>query len=173
MFTLSRRIVESHRYVAEGKWEDPVSPYLDLQGVELGGKTLGLVGLGAIGSEVAKLASAMGMNVVASDPYVSTERASQVGARLTDLDSLLAASDFVSLHLPASPDTPTLIDSHALETMQTQRLPHQHLHAPGRRRLCPAGGIGEWAASPGPRWTCTKARPCPGTTRCCATPGSF
>ena len=118
MFTLARRVVESHGYVAEGTWEDPVSPYLDLQGVELRGKTLGLVGLGSIGSEVARLSGAMGMKVIASDPYVTPEHATKVGACLTDLDSVLRDSDFVSIHLPATPDTPTIIDGRALGLMR-------------------------------------------------------
>ena len=108
----------SHEYVLGGQWEDPVSPYLDLRGVELRGKTLGLVGLGTIGSEVARLASAIGMKVLASDPYITHElAASRVGASLTDLDTALSSSDFVSVHLPASQDSPSLIDRRALHLM--------------------------------------------------------
>ena len=117
MFSLARRIVTSHGYVSGGQWEDPVSPYLDLRGVELGGKTLGLVGLGTIGSEVARLACAIGMKVLASDPYITHERAARAGASLTDLDTVLRSSDFVSVHLPASPDAPSLIDRRALQLM--------------------------------------------------------
>ena len=118
MFSLGRRIVESHGYVLGGQWEDPVSPYLDLRGVELRGKTLGLVGLGTIGSEVSRLACAIGMKVLASDPYITHGRAARVGACLTDLDTVLSSSDFVSLHLPASPDSPSLIDRRALQLMR-------------------------------------------------------
>ena len=118
MFALARGIVASHRYVAEGRWEDPVSPYLELGGVEVGGKTLGLVGLGAIGSEVSGLAHALGMKVLASDPYVTPKRASQVRACLTDLDTVLRASDFVSIHLPAGAETSGLIDGRALQVMR-------------------------------------------------------
>ena len=117
MFSLGRRIVTSHEYVSGGQWEDPVSPYLDLRGVELRGKTLGLVGLGTIGSEVARLACAIGMKVLASDPYITHERAARAGATLTELDTLLSGSDFVSVHLPASPDAPSLIDRRALQLM--------------------------------------------------------
>ena len=101
MFTLARGIVGAHGYVAGGRWEDPVSPYIDLRGVEVSGKTLGLVGLGKIGSEVARMAGAMGMRVVASDPYIAEEQAAASGACLVELDELLRVSDFVSLHLPA------------------------------------------------------------------------
>jgi len=119
MFSLARRIVTSHRYISEGQWEDPVSPYLDLGGVELRGKTLGLVGLGAIGSEVAQLACAIGMKVSASDPYITQEQAARVGATLADLDTVLSGSDFVSVHLPAIPDAAGLIDRRALQLMGT------------------------------------------------------
>ena len=114
MFTLGRGLVGAHGYVAGGRWEDPVSPYIDLRGVELSGKTLGLVGLGKIGSEVAKMAGALGMGVVASDPYISAEQAEESGACLVELDVLLRVSDFVSLHLPAGADVPTVIDARSL-----------------------------------------------------------
>ena len=119
MFTLARGIVGAHGYVAGGRWEDPVSPYLDLRGVELTGKTLGLVGLGKIGSEVARMAGALGMRVVASDPYITAAQASESGAYLVELDELLRVSDFVSLHLPAGADVPTVIDSRALGLMKS------------------------------------------------------
>ena len=83
----------------------------------MGGKTLGLVGLGTIGSEVARLACAIGMKVLASDPYITHERAARAGATLADLDTVLSNSDFVSVHLPASPDSPSLIDWRALQLM--------------------------------------------------------
>lgn len=118
MFALARGVVGAHGYVAGGRWEDPVSPYLDLRGVELGGKTLGLVGLGKIGSEVAMMAGALGLRVVASDPYITAEQAAQSGASLVELDELLGISDFVSLHLPAGMDVPTVIDSRALGLMK-------------------------------------------------------
>ena len=118
MFTLGRGIVGVHGYVAGGRWEDPVSPYIDLKGVELSGKTVGLVGLGKIGSEVSRIAGALGMKVVASDPYISAEQAAESGACLVALDELLRVSDFVSLHLPAGADVPTVINSRALGLMK-------------------------------------------------------
>ena len=118
MFTLSRRIVGAHGYVVGGRWEDPVSPYLDLRGMELAGKTLGLVGLGKIGSEVAKMAGALGMRVMASDPYMTEGQAVESGASLVELDELLKVSDFVSLHLPAGADAPPVIDGQALGLMK-------------------------------------------------------
>ena len=119
MFTLGRGLVGAHGYVAGGRWEDPVSPYLDLRGVELSGKTLGLVGLGKIGGEVARMAGALGMGVVASDPYITAEQAGESGARLVELDDLLRVSDFVSLHLPAGAEVPTVIDGRALGMMKS------------------------------------------------------
>ena len=118
MFTLARGIVGAHGYVAGGRWEDPVSPYLDLRGVELAGKTLGLVGLGKIGAEVSRTACALGMRVVASDPYITAAQAAESGACLTGLDEALRVSDFVSVHLPADSEGPTVIDSRALGLMK-------------------------------------------------------
>ncbi len=119
MFTLGRGLVGAHGYVAGGRWEDPVSPYIDLRGVELSGKMLGLVGLGKIGSEVARMAGALGMGVVASDPYITAEQAEESGACLVELDELLRVSDFVSLHLPTGGDVPTVIDGRALGMMKS------------------------------------------------------
>lgn len=118
MFALGRGIVGAHGYVAGGRWEDPVSPYIDLGGVELSGKTLGLVGLGKIGSEVSRMAKGLGMEVVALDPYIGKEQAAGSGARLVEADELLRVSDFVSLHLPADADVPPVIDSRALGLMK-------------------------------------------------------
>lgn len=119
MFALGRGIVGAHGYVAGGRWEDPVSPYIDLGGVELSGKTLGLVGLGKIGSEVSRMANALGMKVVASDPYITEEQAAERGASLVEPDELLRVSDFVSLHLPVGADVPTVIDGRALGLMKS------------------------------------------------------
>ncbi|HET7173722.1 MAG TPA: phosphoglycerate dehydrogenase [Nocardioidaceae bacterium] len=80
-------------------------------GVELFEKTLGIVGLGKIGALVAQRMAAFGMTVIAHDPYVQAGRAAQLGVRLVGLDELLAGSDFVSVHLPKTPETVGLIGS--------------------------------------------------------------
>ncbi len=69
MLSLARRIPMAHRYVTEGGWRDPVEPYMTMRGVELAGRTLGIVGLGAIGRRLSAMASALGMTCLAHDPY--------------------------------------------------------------------------------------------------------
>ncbi len=115
MFSLSRRIPQAHGYVATGLWQDPVEPYISMRGVELSGKTLGIVGLGAIGRRLARMARALGMRVVGYDPYVVKPpgRVAMVG-----LESLLRESDFVSIHAPLTPGTEGLIDAQKLSLMK-------------------------------------------------------
>ncbi len=84
------------------------------QGVELHGKTLGVIGLGRIGTLVAQRALAFGMHLTAYDPYVSEDRAHRLGVELLDLDTLLATSDFITIHLPKTPDTAGLIGKEVL-----------------------------------------------------------
>ena len=115
MLSLARRIPAAHRYIADGLWRNPVEPYLSMRGIELTGRTLGAIGLGATGRSLASLASALGMKVLAYDPYVSG-----VGGaiRLTDLDTLLAEADFVAVHAPLTPETRGLIDARRLGMMK-------------------------------------------------------
>jgi D-3-phosphoglycerate dehydrogenase len=91
MLGCARSIPQATMSLKEGKWEKKV-----FKGFELFGKTLGLIGIGRIGTELAKRAKAMGMDVIAYDPFVKTHEI----AKLTDLDEVLVKSDFVSLHLP-------------------------------------------------------------------------
>jgi D-3-phosphoglycerate dehydrogenase len=93
MLAVARNIPQGHAALRDGRWERS-----KLMGVELAGKTLGIIGLGRIGSEVARRARAFEMRVVAVDPYVSRDRAAQLGVEMVDLEALLAQSDFVSLH---------------------------------------------------------------------------
>ena len=88
------------------------------QGVELHGKTLGVVGLGRIGTLVAQRALAFGMKLNAYDPYVSAERAARMGVELVDLDTLLGTADFITIHLPKTPDTAGLIGKEALSKVK-------------------------------------------------------
>lgn len=106
MLALVRRLPQANRMVKGGQWSR--SP--DLQGVELWGKTLGLVGLGRIGGRVAEMARALGMNVLAYDPYISPERAAGLGVTpVESLSDLLRQADVVSLHAPATPETEGLM----------------------------------------------------------------
>jgi D-3-phosphoglycerate dehydrogenase len=89
------------------------------QGVELAGKTLGVVGLGRVGAMVAQRALAFGMRVIAFDPYVSRERAREMGVELMPtLEALLVQSDFVTIHLPRTPETEGLIGERELSLMK-------------------------------------------------------
>lgn len=90
-------------------------------GSEIAGKTLGVIGLGAIGKLVVGAAEALGMQVVGYDPFMDAQRAAAISADMrftTDLDDLLAASDFITIHVPATADTKGMIDANAFATMK-------------------------------------------------------
>ncbi len=105
----ARNIPQAHSALKAGKWERS-----KWEGVELYGKTLGVVGLGKIGALVAQRASAFGMRLIAFDPFISEERARHMGVELVDLDTLLVQSDFISIHLPKTKETTNLLDAAAL-----------------------------------------------------------
>jgi D-3-phosphoglycerate dehydrogenase / 2-oxoglutarate reductase len=105
----ARNIPQAHSALKAGKWERS-----KWEGVELHGKTLGVVGLGKIGALVAQRASAFGMHLIAFDPFISEERARHMGVDLVDLDTLLAQSDFITIHLPKTKETTNLLDAAAL-----------------------------------------------------------
>jgi len=102
----------------EGQWDRKA-----LIGTELFGKTLGIIGLGRIGGNVATRAKAFGMTVIAHDPYISSARADTFDARLVDLETLLRESDIVTLHVPLTPQTTGMIDAAALHRLR----PHAYL----------------------------------------------
>jgi D-3-phosphoglycerate dehydrogenase / 2-oxoglutarate reductase len=110
-----RSVPQAHASVQSGQWDR--KPFV---GYELFGKTLGIVGLGRIGSNVAARAHAFGMNVVAHDPYIPTSRAGALGVELVDFDALLARADIVTLHVPLTPQTKNLIDARALALMKSE-----------------------------------------------------
>jgi D-3-phosphoglycerate dehydrogenase len=93
-------------------------PYLKLKGIGLTGKILGILGLGAIGKEVARRAVAFKMNVIAHDPYLSREKAERIGVRLVDKDTLFREADFVSIHVKVEPKTLALVGKRELELMK-------------------------------------------------------
>ena len=115
MLALARRIPESHYYVKAGRWLNPVLPYIEMRGTELAGRTLGMVGLGAIGRLLADLASALGMTCIAYDPYVD---APPSDVSLRNLDEVLADADFVSIHAPLTDESDGMIDSDKLAHMK-------------------------------------------------------
>lgn len=105
----ARNVPQAHAALTDGRWERS-----QWQGVELADKTLGVIGLGRIGKLVAQRAMAFGMKLIAYDPFVSDERARQLNIELVDLDTLLATSDFVTIHVAKTPETMDLIDAEAL-----------------------------------------------------------
>jgi D-3-phosphoglycerate dehydrogenase len=131
MMALARRIPEADRSVEQGRWERK-----RLLGVELLGKTLGVIGLGKIGREVATRAQAFGMHVLAFDPFLPEEQARMLKVEPADLATLLARADFVTVHTPLTDATRGLIGAEALR-----------LARPGIRLInCARGGIYDEAA---------------------------
>ncbi|HEX7777590.1 MAG TPA: hydroxyacid dehydrogenase [Vicinamibacterales bacterium] len=109
ILALERRVPAADASMKAGHWEKK-----KFTGGEVLGRTLGLVGFGRIGQEVARRAQAFGMNVIAFDPYLSPEAMADAGATPVGLDALLAQSDVISLHAPASPETKHLINRERL-----------------------------------------------------------
>ena len=116
MISLARSIPMADRYVKDGHWLSPDEPYRILRGVELGGKTAGLVGLGAIGKQLASIIQSIGMTVLAYDPYVTDIPA---GVALTDLQSVLMESDFVATLAPITTETKNMLDASMLSKMKS------------------------------------------------------
>ncbi len=113
MLALARHIPQANSSTHEGKWEKS-----RFMGIELTGKLLGLIGAGNIGSIVASKAIGYGLHVQAYDPYLTEERAARLGVRKVDLDTLLASSDIVSLHVPKTPETANIISASAINKMK-------------------------------------------------------
>ena len=112
-FAAARWIPQAHTRLTDGEWAK--SEYL---GYEVNNKTLGIVGLGRVGQEVAKRLDSLGMDLVVFDPYISEERAAQFGAELIDdLDECLERADFVTIHTPLLPETENMIGSDELELL--------------------------------------------------------
>jgi D-3-phosphoglycerate dehydrogenase len=117
LLALARGIPHAHASVSRGRWTREA-----FVGIELYGKTLGIIGFGKIGAEVARRAQAFGMRVCAADPYVSEERATRLGVDLLNLDALLAASDAVTLHVPLTARTRHLLDAGQIRRMKAGAL---------------------------------------------------
>ena len=113
MFALARQIPAADRSTQEGKWEKT-----KFMGVELTGKRLGLIGCGNIGAIVADRARGLKMRVAAYDPYLSDERAAQLGVTKVELDQLFAEADIITLHTPMTDATRNIIDAGAIQKMK-------------------------------------------------------
>ncbi|MGB7521848.1 MAG: phosphoglycerate dehydrogenase, partial [Spirulinaceae cyanobacterium] len=113
MLSLSRMVPSANQSVKSGKWERK-----RFIGSEVYKKTLGIVGLGKIGSHVAAAARAMGMKLLAFDPFISAERAEQLNCRLVDLNLLFSEADYITLHVPKTKETTHLINAETLGKMK-------------------------------------------------------
>jgi D-3-phosphoglycerate dehydrogenase len=109
----ARNVARGDASLRDGRWERS-----SLKGIELHGKTLGIIGLGRIGTLVARRAAAFGMHLLAYDPYVSPESARRLGAEMASLDEVLGAADFITVHLPKTRETAGLLGAEAFAKMK-------------------------------------------------------
>jgi len=113
LLALARKIPQADASTKSGKWEKS-----RFMGTEVRGKTIGIIGLGRIGSRVAEFAKAFGMSVLAYDPYISEERAGSLGIKLSELDRLIKTSDYITIHVPKTEKTSKLIGDKELKMMK-------------------------------------------------------
>jgi len=113
IFALARNIPQAYKSLKNKQWEKN-----KFKGVELAGKTLGVIGLGRIGSEVARKCQAMGMNVIAYDPYINPDAHLSSGLELVNLENIFDQADFITVHVPLADATRNLIDKAAISRMK-------------------------------------------------------
>lgn len=118
ILALNRKLLLADNILRSGEYGIWTSPSPKLMGVDLEGKVLGLVGIGKIGSAVAARAKGFGMKVVAFDPYIPKEIAEKLGVELVDLETLLKNADFISIHVPLTPETRGIIGEKELRLMK-------------------------------------------------------
>jgi D-3-phosphoglycerate dehydrogenase / 2-oxoglutarate reductase len=114
MLALARNVPQAHAALKDGRWERP-----RFAGIELAGKTLGVLGLGRIGREVARRSLALGMRVIAYDPFVALERFRELGVEAATLEEVYAAADVITLHLPLNDETRGVLAVDAFAAMRT------------------------------------------------------
>src|SRR5256712_3904018 len=113
LMALARKIPQAHASMKAGQWNRK-----EFQGVELYNKTLGILGMGRIGSEVARRAIAFGMRVLAYDPYLALSRAKALQVELVELDEIYARADFITVHMPLSDETKGMLNAAAFAKMK-------------------------------------------------------
>jgi D-3-phosphoglycerate dehydrogenase len=113
ILSLARKVPQAHASMSAGKWDRK-----QYQGAELAGKTLGVLGLGRIGGEVAKRALAFGMRVMAYDPFLTESRARELGIELQVLDGVYRAADFITVHMPVTDQTRGMLNAEAFARMK-------------------------------------------------------
>jgi D-3-phosphoglycerate dehydrogenase len=113
IFALVRKIPQANSSMKAGKWEKE-----RFMGTELYNKNLGIVGMGQIGSHLAKLAQGVMMNVIAYDPYLAEDRARKMGIEMMPLQDLFRRADIISVHTPLTPETKNIINADTIKTMK-------------------------------------------------------
>ena len=114
LLSLARKVPQAAATMIAGKWDRKL-----FQGVELQGKTLGVLGMGRIGTEVAKRAIAFGMRVVAYDPYLTEDRAKAIGAEFApEVDNVYREADFITVHMPVTKETKEMLNAAAFAKMK-------------------------------------------------------
>ena len=113
LMALARKIPQAHMSMKSGEWDRKA-----FAGTELSGKTIGILGMGRIGSQVARRAIAFGMRVLAFDPYLSMSKARALQVELLELDGIYERSDFITVHMPLSDETRDMLDADAFSKMK-------------------------------------------------------
>jgi D-3-phosphoglycerate dehydrogenase len=114
MLAMARRLPQASSSTLAGGWEKE-----NMTGAELSGRTLGVVGLGRIGRRVAEIARVLGMTILGYDIVeISPDLLESIGCKVTDLDTLFSSSDFITLHVPLSPETVRMVDTRRLSLMK-------------------------------------------------------
>jgi len=117
MIALARNVLFAHNIVQNGLWRG-LEGVVDARGVELEGKTVGIVGLGAIGYKVARILQVMGMKILIYDPYVSPKRVEEIGGKVVNLKDLMKESDFITIHAVYNKETKGLISEELISLMK-------------------------------------------------------
>ena len=120
ILALLRNIPKAHQMVVSGGWVDPTVAYFSMRGNELHGKTVGIVGFGAIGRQVAKLVSIFGTSILVYDPFVDPKKIKEAGAKPVELDDLMKGADIVTLHTSTTPEAMGLISAERIALMKPQ-----------------------------------------------------
>jgi D-3-phosphoglycerate dehydrogenase len=118
MLSLLRRIPQAHQMVSSGAWVDPTVAYFSMRGNELGGKTVGIVGFGAIGRRVARIVAAFDASVLVYDPFLDAKIIKEAGAKSVELDELMKKSDIITLHSSNTPEAMGLINAQKIALMK-------------------------------------------------------
>lgn len=113
MMAMTRHIPQAHNSIMSGKWDRK-----SFTGIQVQHKTLGIIGVGRIGSRIAKRMQAMEMHTIGYDPYISEERGKQLGVELMSLDELLAQADYITLHVPLTKETRNMINAERIAKMK-------------------------------------------------------